>query len=103
MTVVNKRTNPEFDVYIGRGSKWGNPYSHRDDTRALYRVATRTEAIACYRRALWEDIKLGRVELTELAELHGKTLGCFCAPLPCHGDVLIEAARWANLKLKGLA
>ena len=25
-------------------------------------------------------------------ELSGKRLGCFCAPLPCHGDVLAEIA-----------
>lgn len=26
----------------------------------------------------------------DIEELRGKTLGCFCHPLPCHGDVLIE-------------
>jgi Domain of unknown function (DUF4326) len=35
------------------------------------------------------------VDLAALAALHGKTLGCWCAPRPCHGEVLQAAATWA--------
>ena len=35
------------------------------------------------------------MSLEELASLHGKTLACHCAPLPCHGEVLARAAAWA--------
>lgn len=69
-----------YDVYVGRPSRWGNPFSHKPGTKARYRVADRTEAIASYRRWLWEEIRAGRVQLEELAALDGKTLGCWCSP-----------------------
>jgi hypothetical protein len=61
----------------------------------VIRVATREEAIERYRRWLWERIKAGEVGLAELAGLHGKRLGCWCAPEACHGEVLEAAAFWA--------
>ena len=96
--VVNRRE--PFDVYIGRGSEWGNDWSHLPGTKAKHVVATRDEAIECYRRHLWERIASEGTPLIEkLAELHGKTLGCYCAPKPCHGDVLAAAAEWATREL----
>lgn len=50
--VVNKYKVDLTDkdvLYIGRGSKWGNQYSHKEGTKALYKVATRAEAIQKYR------------------------------------------------------
>lgn len=35
------------------------------------------------------------ITLDELRALDGKTLGCFCAPKACHGDVLAQAVAWA--------
>jgi hypothetical protein len=91
----------EFDVYIGRGpnSRWGNPYSDKKGTLAQYQVGSVEEAISHYRRYLYQEIQSGRVSLKDLAELDGKVLGCWCRPGPCHGDVLVKAARWAKLKL----
>jgi hypothetical protein len=83
--VVNKYKEP-YDIYIGRGSKWGNPYSHQSNTKAQYVVATREEAIAKYREYLLNTPAL----LADIHELQGKTLGCFCKPKACHGDVLVE-------------
>jgi len=77
-----------YDVYIGRPSKWGNPFSHLDGTRATFKVATRAEAIEKYRRWLLDNVEL----MAALPELRGKVLGCWCAPKPCHGDVLLELA-----------
>jgi hypothetical protein len=71
-----------------RPSKWGNPFSHKDGTLAEFRVETREEAIASY--AEW--IKTQPELLESLPELRGKVLGCWCAPLACHGDVLSEMA-----------
>jgi hypothetical protein len=98
-TVVVNRKTQDFDVYIGRGSKWGNDFSHREGTKALVLVRTREEAIARYRIDLWRKIKAGEITLDDLADLHGKRLGCYCAPLPCHGDVLVAAAAWADEQL----
>jgi hypothetical protein len=70
------------DVYIGRPSKWGNPF-------VIGRDGTRDDVIARYEAWLLEQPEL----LAALPELAGKTLGCWCAPHACHGDVL---ARLAN-------
>lgn len=94
--VVHKR-NPH-DVYIGRPSKWGNPFSHKD-VPGTTRVATREAAVEAYRKHLWEQIKNGDVTLEELAALDRKTLGCWCAPELCHGEVLATAAVWATVQL----
>lgn len=82
--------------YIGRGSPLGNPYSHQEGTTALYKVATREEAIEKYRIWLKDQIYEENQEiinelerLTDLALYEGKLLlRCFCAPAPCHGDVI---------------
>lgn len=85
--VVNIRTLTRFDethVYIGRPSKFGNPFSHRDDTLAEHKVATRAEAIRQYEAYLLSSPEL----LSQLHELKGKTLTCWCKPKACHGDIL---------------
>jgi hypothetical protein len=85
---VNLHTQP-YDVYIGRESKWGNPYTHKKSAfKDVVMVATREEAIARYR----EYIKSKPELMAALKELKGKRLGCFCKPLSCHGDVLAELA-----------
>jgi len=76
--VVNVRRE-EFDVYIGRGSKWGNRF-------VMGRDGSREEVIAKYREWILKNDGL----LSCLGELKGKVLGCYCKPLACHGDVLVE-------------
>jgi hypothetical protein len=89
--VWNKRDprTPADAVYVGRPTKWGNPYSHQSGTLAKYKVATRDEAVDAYEQYLREN-----PELMEAAkrELRGKDLVCWCAPLRCHADVLVEVA-----------
>lgn len=78
-----------YEVYIGRGRGgiWGNPFSHKADTLAEYRVATRDEAVDKHMAWLRTQPEL----LSQLNELKGKTLGCFCeADERCHGDNLIQ-------------
>ena len=79
MTRVVHCKKEHYDVYIGRGSKWGNPYSIGVD-------GTREIVIAKYKRWLLNQPPL----LNELGQLKGKVLGCWCKPLACHGDVLVE-------------
>lgn len=87
--VVNINKEP-FDIFIGRGrgSKWGNPYTHISDraTLASFIVPTREEAIEAYRGYLLSNKEL----MDSLFELDGKVLGCFCKPKSCHGDIIIE-------------
>jgi hypothetical protein len=87
-----------YDVYIGRGQggEWGNPFTHKSGTRAQFVVGSREEAVEAYRAWLWERIKTeGEPLIRKLAALDGKTLGCWCAPQACHGEVLVQAAAWA--------
>ena len=94
-TVVNVNRD-DYDVYIARPSKWGNPYSHKENTLAQYTVKTRKEAIQKYREWI-----LARPELlNSLHELEGKKIGCFCKPQSCHGDILVDLIN--NRKYKSL-
>lgn len=93
-TVVNKYKE-EYDVYIGRGSLWGNPFSHLPETKADYLVSDRDEAVAMYREYLWHQLDQGFITRDNLRSLHGKRLGCFCKPKSCHGDVIVKAVEWA--------
>ena len=78
----------DYDVFIGRGSKWGNPFTHIKDklTLATHIVETREEAIEKYREYILDNEEL----MNSLDELDGKVLGCYCKPLSCHGDILLE-------------
>lgn len=69
-------------VFVGRPSKWGNPF-------AIGQHGNRNQVIAKYRKYLE-----GRQDLQEAAkvELRGKDLLCFCHPLPCHAGILLEVA-----------
>jgi hypothetical protein len=53
------------------------------------------EAIERYKAHLWQRLRAGKLSVEKLAALKGKTLGCWCAPGPCHGEVLVAAAEWA--------
>ena len=77
-----------YDIYIGRGSKWGCPYTIIKDRPTLAKeiVDTKEEALAKYKEYVLANQEL----MNSLDELEGKTLGCFCKPDKCHGDVLLE-------------
>lgn len=84
--VLNKRLLsrqgglPPGAVYVGRPSKWGNPFElGRDD---------RPTVIARFRAYLLNNPRL----LADLHELRGRDLVCWCAPAACHADVLRELA-----------
>jgi len=69
----------DYDVYIGRPSKWGNPFVLTDESE-------RDMILSQYGLWLLDQDKL----LSSLGELDGKILGCWCKPRQCHGDVLAE-------------
>ena len=78
--IVNLYKEP-YDIYIGRAGKrqdgfWGNPFSN----------GTRQENVRAYRSWVRQQPHI----LSRICELKGKTLGCFCKPQVCHGDVLVE-------------
>ena len=76
----------DYDVYIGRPSKWGNPFSHKEGTLAEFKISKRAEAIQRDEEWILTQPHL----MGSLHELKGKTLGCWCNPKPCHGHTLAK-------------
>lgn len=83
--VWNKRdpSTPKDAIYVGRPSKWGNPFKIGVD-------GDRRVVVELYKLHLAEIVRNEGQQA--LAELRGKDLVCWCAPLPCHADVLLEIA-----------
>lgn len=73
-------TDAEY-VYIGRPSQWGNPFT--------VELHGREQAIRLYVEWL---IRQPALLNAIVPELRGKTLGCWCVPKACHGDVLARLA-----------
>ena len=75
----------EYDIYIGRKngdlpqSKWANPF-------VIGKDCVRGECIELYRTWVQTQPEL----MKSLPELEGKTLGCWCYPRECHGNVLLD-------------
>jgi len=81
--VLNKRNVRVMTcnhVYIGRPSKWGNPF-------VIGKDGNRQEVVRKY-----EEWLLNNKLMNDVHELQGKNLVCWCAPLACHGDVLLKYA-----------
>lgn len=89
--VVHCKYSP-YDIYIGRGSKWGNPARIGPD-------GNRNDVIVKHKIYLVNRPDL----LREVHMLSGQTLGCYCKypnnPLPCHGDWLAWLANLGDPKL----
>ncbi len=77
-----------YDIYIGRPSKWGNPFKIGIDGDRLT-VINKFRRYILNKPGLLKDIK---------EELYNKVLGCWCAPEACHGEVLLNILYEYNLK-----
>jgi Domain of unknown function (DUF4326) len=103
---------PPGTVYVGRGSKWGNPFvCHSDRAPSGRRFLMTPEiAVGAFRRTIeqaggWYPIPLlwpkgkipacGPTTVEDVRrELRGKNLACWCStdePF-CHADILLEIA-----------
>lgn len=93
--VVNKELEP-FDVYIGRGSAFGNPFSVHNGEYTL------EDSLRLYEHYIFDKIMTEPVFKKKMKTLEGKKLGCFCKKsktgtpeyehdtTPCHGDILVK-------------
>lgn len=89
-TLVNRKKK-RGTVYIGRGSRFGNPFSHKEGTKATWVVESREAAVAAFEEwARNSQDKQAKYLRDSLYMLNGEVLECFCAPLACHGDVLVR-------------
>lgn len=88
--VINIKDNHQYNQnsekyeYIGRGSYWGNPYAIFDNDGD-----NREDVIRKFKYDFDTDLFLNKKK-SEVYRLAGKTLGCFCKPQSCHGDVLAD-------------
>lgn len=91
--VLNRRADmiPPDAIYVGRPSKHGNKY--RIGMIYQGKRLTRGDCIELYKRDLEDLVKQRPEVLKEIqGELKGKDLVCWCAPLSCHADILLELA-----------
>jgi|GEM_PF-1627955 len=79
--VVNLGRGDKYDVYIGRGSVFGNPY-------AIGFSGDREEVIRKFKYDFEREFL--RFTRVDVLKLKGKTLGCHCKPAACHGDVIAK-------------
>ena len=104
--IQRKRTKgwrmPDNTVYVGRGTRWGNPFVG-DNAVSLFRRWLSPEGflqwdtfamipVGAIRYNPTVEARRNRM-LSNINELRGKNLACWC-PLdkPCHADVLLELA-----------
>lgn len=87
--VLNKRIHgiPQGAVYVGRPTKWGNPFSHLQRSAAVWKVETVQEAVDAYAAWVVQQPEL----MASLPELTGKDLVCWGCN-PCHAQILIKLA-----------
>lgn len=95
---------PDNTVYVGRGSKWGNPCKV-----GMYRDYTAADAVRDYRKWLARDLTVRSFDNAFGAPptiedirtaLAGKNVACWCAPgAPCHADILLEIANSPEVAL----
>lgn len=86
---------PEGAVYIGRGgkgltqSKFANPFKLSADEE-------RGATLNRYKEWLWNECLDGRITKHDILSLDGKDLVCFCAPKPCHGNIIEELIEYVK-------
>jgi len=84
--LVNYRTH-NFDkskiIPIDRRSPFGNPF-------IIGRDGTRKDVIIKYKKYFYKKLEDNCIFKMAVEKLKGKTLGCWCVPKSCHGDVIIE-------------
>lgn len=78
---------PPGAVYVGRGTRWGNPFPLTEYSRS--------ESLRLFRQQL-DELPANELE-TLLAPLRGKDVLCWCSPeVECHADIWLELANWST-------
>lgn len=95
------------NVYIGRSgivfinkvrfpkksSKFANPFKIGGKIGRTKEKMTRDDVLHLYKLHLENQIRHGKITKEEILTLKGKTLGCWCSPEPCHGDIIVQMIR----------
>lgn len=91
--VININSGDSYDVYIGRAGKGKDGYFGNPITEG-----TRTEKLEGYNEYIRNRIQTDEEFREKVKALDGKTLGCFCKPKRCHGDILAEMCVKLNIE-----
>lgn len=81
---------PANTVYVGRPTKWGNPYRVGD--RFMLEILDHSSVVyPLFDNYLYQKLFVDKT--LDIKELQGKNLACWC-PLdkPCHADLLLQLA-----------
>jgi hypothetical protein len=80
MKIIRVNKSDQYDIFIGRPSKFSNPFIVGKD-------GSRTEVLKRFRNYMQSHPELNSI----LDELQGKKIACWCDICEkCHGDILIE-------------
>lgn len=91
--LVNVNTHGRAGVrMIGRSTRFGNPFRMKKDGGDY----SREGCVEAYREWFHEKIENDLEFRAAVEELRGETLGCYCKPQACHGDVILEYLRPTN-------
>lgn len=91
--VINLKNTKDYTVYIGRPGYFGNPFLVGKD-------GDRKEVLLKYKEYFYSRLKTDPEFLKRIKELKGKILGCFCKPLLCHGDIIVEFLEGVKVNLE---
>jgi hypothetical protein len=98
MEVINiKNYNNEDYIYIGRPSKYGNPYSSKK-SKIAQNVNSKEESLKLFEQYLNDNDFLVDDLIEEMKEKGVNKLGCFCKPSKCHGDIYIKKIKEKSYK-----
>lgn len=86
---INKYDDDDY-IYIGRPSLYGSPFSSKSKNIADIQVGNKSEAMEKCSEYFKDNPDIIDDLIKELSERGVHKLGCFCAPNPCHGDILID-------------
>ncbi len=92
--VTNRKLDPDFDQYIGRGTPFGNPF--KPDAHH-----GRIAVIDQHRRWFLDRLATDPLFLAQVLGLRGKRLACSCKPSACHGDVIAEFVNLVEAAAEG--
>ncbi len=82
--VVNKDRGDYYDIYIGRGTPWGNPFPVGPNEGQY----SRDEAISRFKEYFEKEILSDESKRRGLLGMRGMRIACHCKPFACHGDVI---------------
>ena len=88
--LVNVERHDSDEVrMVDRSTKFGNPFRLEEDGGEY----TREQSVEEYREWFKNKIQTDPEFREAVKQLRGETLGCWCKPKKCHGDVILEYLR----------